>query len=79
MEPYKITVVIEAPTEAVGLGRLMLGGKITALAVGDKIEVANNYEPPELVVHGKKHKAYLSGVVPPIRPHPTAQALPEGE
>jgi endonuclease YncB( thermonuclease family) len=70
MEKCKVTVVIESPTAVLRLGMDMAGGRVTSLSKGDKIEVADKYEPPELIIHGKPQKVRLSGVVPPTPGRP---------
>ncbi len=76
MKPYTITVVIEAPTEMIRLRQELLGGKIIRLGSGDKIEVAEKYEPTVMMNHGKPVRAWLAGSIPPI-PGRADPALPE--
>lgn len=66
MEETKVTVVIAAPTQLLQLGMEMAGGRVTSLSMGDKIEVADHYEPPELNIAGKLERVKLSGVIPPM-------------
>ena len=71
MHENKVTVVIDSPTHTLQLGMEMAGGRVTSLSMGDKIEVAEQYEPTERTIRGKKQKVHLSGMIPPS-PWPTA-------
>ena len=70
MENKKVTVVIESPTAILRLGMEMAGGRVTSLSVGDKIEVADKHEPPEITIHGKPERVRLVGVIPPTPGRP---------